>query len=266
MEERSIWTCSMLNPFPGMNPYLEHPELWHQVHNRLIVGIADAIANQIAPRYRVAIEQRIYQSFDDPQSLVGIADVGIKPDVWQADRIPEVFGSVSTLIKPERVQIPVPWEVKERYLEVREVATKELITVIEILSPANKRSGEGRSLYVAKRTKILSPLTHLIELDLLRSGKPMAMTGAGESHYRILVSRAGDRPHADLFRFDLQQAIPDFPVPLRPESTEAIVDLQSVLNEVYQRARFDLSIDYSEDPLPKLSENDLRWMREFISA
>jgi Protein of unknown function (DUF4058) len=39
----------MLNPFPGMNPYLEHPELWHQVHNRLIVGIADAIANQVAP-------------------------------------------------------------------------------------------------------------------------------------------------------------------------------------------------------------------------
>ena len=52
-----------------MNPYLEHPELWHQVHNRLIVGIADAIADQIAPQYRVSIEQRIYQSFDDPRSI-----------------------------------------------------------------------------------------------------------------------------------------------------------------------------------------------------
>ena len=66
MEVRS----SMLNPFPGMNPYLEHPELWHQVHNRLIVGIADAIADQIAPQYRVSVEQQIYQSFDDPRSIV----------------------------------------------------------------------------------------------------------------------------------------------------------------------------------------------------
>lgn len=73
----------MLNPFPGMNPYLEHPDLWHQVHNRLIVGIADAIADQIAPKYCVSIEQRMYQSFDDPHSMVGIADVAVKPDVFR---------------------------------------------------------------------------------------------------------------------------------------------------------------------------------------
>ncbi|QSJ17373.1 DUF4058 family protein [Nostoc sp. UHCC 0702] len=30
----------MVNPFPGINPYLEQPELWHQVHNPLIVAIA----------------------------------------------------------------------------------------------------------------------------------------------------------------------------------------------------------------------------------
>jgi hypothetical protein len=75
----------MANPFPGMNPYLEHPDLWHQVHNRLIVGLADAIAGQVAPDYFVSIEQRIYQSFADPQSLVGIADVGI-----QRDRDPQI--------------------------------------------------------------------------------------------------------------------------------------------------------------------------------
>ncbi len=258
----------MLNPFPGMNPYLENSELWHQVHNHLIAGIALTIANQIAPQYRVSIEQRFYQSFDDPQSLVGIADVGIKPDVTQDDRRLETkletSGAVSTLIKPQQVQIPIPWEVKEQYLEVREVATKELITVIEILSPANKRSGEGRSLYEAKRVKILTTLTNLIEIDLLRSGQPMAMMGAGKSDYRILVSRSADRPHADLFRFDLQQAIPDFPLPLRPESAEVMVDLQSVLNDVYQRGRLDLSIDYSQDPWPDLNADDLVWMRELL--
>jgi Protein of unknown function (DUF4058) len=254
----------MLNPFPGMNPYLEHPELWHQVHNRLMIGIADVIAAQVAPKYCVSIEQRTYQSFDDPRSIVGIADVAVKPDSWQTDRAIDREASVSILTRPERVQLPIPWEVKERYLEVREVATKELITVIEVLSPVNKRSGKGRSIYETKRTKILTSLTNLIEIDLLRSGQPMDMMGATESQYRILVSRSIDRPSADLFRFNLQDPIPDFPVPLRPESPDAIVDLQAILNETYQRGRLDLSIDYSQDLVPTLSEADRLWVLSTI--
>ena len=255
----------MLNPFPGMNPYLEQSELWHQVHNHLISGIAFAIADQIAPQYRVSIEQRIYQSFDDPRNVVGVADVAVKPDVLQAASAgPQ--GSVSTLTRPQQVQLPIPWEVKEQYLEVREVVTKELITVIEVLSPINKRSGKGRSLYETKRTRILTSMTNLIEIDLLRSGQPMAMTGATESHYRILVSRSIDRPSTDLFRFNLQDPIPDFPVPLRPETPDAIVDLSNILNEMYQRGRLDLSIDYSQDLIPALSKSDRIWALEIISV
>jgi hypothetical protein len=217
----------MLNPFPGMNPYLEHPELWHQVHNRLIVGIADAIAEQVAPEYFVSIEQRIYQ---------------------------------------------IIHTIKERYLEVREVATKELITVIEVLSLTNKRS-EGRSLYETKRIKILTSMTNLVEIDLLRwsptaqraSGKPMMVQGASPSQYRILVSRSSDRPNADLFAFDLQEEIPDFPVPLRGEMPEPIVGLQAILNETYRRGRLDLLVNYSIDPVPNLKEHDRLWMQEILA-
>jgi hypothetical protein len=88
----------------------------------------------------------------------------------------------------------------------------------------------------------------------------MAMMGATESQYRILVSRSLDRPSADLFRFNLQDPIPDFPVPLRPESLDAIVHLQEILNETYQRGRLDLSIDYSQDLVPTLSEDDRIWV------
>jgi hypothetical protein len=45
----------MHNPFPGMNPYLEQLVLWPQVHNRLIVALADVITPQVAPKYRVFI-------------------------------------------------------------------------------------------------------------------------------------------------------------------------------------------------------------------
>jgi hypothetical protein len=250
----------MRNPFPGMNPYLEHPALWHQGHNRLIVGIADAIADAIAPQYFVSIEQRIYQSFDDPQSLIGIADVGIKHDPWSVEPNEQNEGAVTTLTKPQRVQVEMPWEVKERYLEVREVATKELVTVIEVLSPTNKRTGEGRSLYEAKRIKILTSMTNLVEIDLLRSGNSMMVQGAPQSQYRILVSRASDRPNADLFAFDIQETIPHFPVPLRGETPEPIVNLQTILNETYRRGRLDLLIDYSGEPIPKLGKRDRQWV------
>lgn len=66
----------MRNPFPGMNPYLEQPELWHQVHNRLIVAIGDDLTPQVAPKYRVSIEERVYTSVENT-SLVGIAGVGL---------------------------------------------------------------------------------------------------------------------------------------------------------------------------------------------
>ncbi len=62
----------MHNPFPGMNPYLEQPELWHQVHNRLIVAIADDLTPQIVPKYRASIEERVYTSVDEWQFYVEI--------------------------------------------------------------------------------------------------------------------------------------------------------------------------------------------------
>ena len=45
----------MSSPFPGMNPYLEHSQLWSEVRSRLIVAIADAVAPHLRPKYRVAI-------------------------------------------------------------------------------------------------------------------------------------------------------------------------------------------------------------------
>jgi Protein of unknown function (DUF4058) len=64
------------NPFPGMNPYLEQPELWHQIHNRLIIAIADELTPQIVPKYRVSIEESLYTAVETPL-LVGIADISV---------------------------------------------------------------------------------------------------------------------------------------------------------------------------------------------
>ena len=51
--------AAMNTPFPGMDPWLEHPILWPDVHNRLIAALADVIAPLIAPRYFVRMERRV---------------------------------------------------------------------------------------------------------------------------------------------------------------------------------------------------------------
>ena len=52
----------MRPPFPGMDPWLEHPDLWLDLHNSLITSIRDAIVPKVAPNYYVGIEQRTYES------------------------------------------------------------------------------------------------------------------------------------------------------------------------------------------------------------
>jgi len=150
--------------------------------------------------------------------------------------------------------------VREAYLEIRDMASKEVVTVIEVLSPANKRPGKGREMYEEKRDQVFGSRSHLVEIDLLGSYEPLPVFGNDiEGNYRILVSRADCRPMADLYLFNLPDAIPAFPLPLRGGDAEPIVDLQGLLNEVYDRAGYDFTLDYTPDPVPPLSESDAVW-------
>ncbi len=255
----------MPSPFPGMNPYLENPELWAEVHSRLIIAIADAIAPQLRPKYRVAVEKRVYQMTDENTILVGIPDVSVSSSTKTRDDSSNI-AVASPPAKPVNVTLSMPEEVREGYLEVREVGTGEVVTVIEVLSPKNKRAGEGKNAYQKKRQKILASLSHLVEIDLLRSGKPMPILENEQikSTYRILLSRSEYRPQAELYPFELQEAIPSFPLPLRQGDREPIVNLQELINGVYERAGFDLAIDYTREPVPPLTETDATWVKELL--
>jgi hypothetical protein len=160
----------------------------------------------------------------------------------------------------------MPIEVKERYLEVREVGTHAVITVLEILSPKNKRSGEGRTAYEKKRLRILGSASHLVEIDLLRENPPMSMLGVEQStDYRIVVSRAESRPVADLYGFRLRDPIPDFSRPLRAEGEDIEVRLQQILFEVYERGGYAFRLDYRQ-PVPPLSPADQAWVDSILAA
>jgi hypothetical protein len=258
----------MPSPFPGMDPYLEQPIFWSSFHSRLIVAIADALAPQLRPKYYIEVETRSYSSHEEEDIFVGIPDaVVLSSSVPTQLSAPISSSSAATQVRPKRVTLPMPVEVTERYLEVRELGTDALVTVIELLSPKNKRKGEGREAYEAKRSRVLASLSHLIEIDLLRGSEPMQMKGnTGKTDYRILVSRSEQRPLADLYDFSLHDEIPSFPLPLKPEDDEPIAHLQEIFVGVYERAGYDLRLDYQENPPPPaLSESDLNWLEILLA-
>jgi Protein of unknown function (DUF4058) len=253
--------------FPGMNPYLEDPAIWVELHSWLIVQLARSLNPQLTPKYRAAVEKRVYTD----TVLVGIPDVS----VFSKSSTPaKVATATLVATTPQRVAVPMIEEVQESYLEIREIATGQVVTVIELLSPKNKRSGEGQNQYNAKRNRVLNSATNLIEIDLLRTGIAPLITETIASQYRVLISRSSMRPAADLYAFNLRDPIPVFPLPLLmgdspPETLrerEPLINLETLLDQVYEEAALDLAIDYTCPPKIKLQDEDWEWVRYLFAG
>jgi hypothetical protein len=255
----------MPSPFPGMDPYLEHPNAWPNVHHRLMTAIADDLAPQLLPKYQVLIEERLYQVEAQDSILVGVPDVLVQ----QLRPNSEASGVAvaSPAAEPLSVTLTIPETVRQGYLEVREIATGQVVTVIEVLSPVNKRAGKGRLDYENKRALILSSTSNFVEIDLLRQGQPMPVQeNLSRSLYRILVSATEKRPQAALYAFNLPDPIPNFPLPLRPEDSLPTLNLRLLLDGIYDRSGYGLVVDYAQPSIPPLSESDAAWAAAWLRS
>lgn len=254
----------MPSPFPGMDPFIESQE-WSDFHVRFISASSDALMPLIAPRYVARVERRVYlEHFAESEKTF------IRPDVAVLDRDvqpagPGTSSAVATL-DPVVVALPIPEEQKEAYLYIRERETMEVVTIIEVLSPGNKRlGGDGRREYLEKREEVLRSATHLVELDLLRGGERLpAKRPLPPADYYALVCRSNRRPNAEVYRWTLRQALPTIPIPLARGDEDVLLDLQGGLNTTYERAGYQYSIDYSAALDPPLDEADARWLRETV--
>lgn len=258
----------MPSPFPGMDPYLEGPFVWPDVHHRLVTAISDALAPQVAPAYYVAIEQRVTMLEVEQKPRVTRPDAAVIPT--GVPLVPSVSGVAVAEAPPVTaltVTLPHYEEVREGFLEIRDVQHHVVVTAIEVLSPTNKIHPEGRLEYEKKRRQVLGTVTSLIEIDFLRAGEPMAMEPRPASDYRILVRRGWEPPHALLFPFGIRQPILEVPVPLRWGEPAAALKLGELLPQVYDRARYDLRLDYHQPPPdPPLSPEDVAWVDELLQG
>ena len=251
------------NPFPGMNPYMEDPELWHGIHLGLIVGLARLLGTRLRPEYIVRVKDRVYVSEEsdcDGQRQCHIPDV-MAPDDGAAVPMSGAAAKSPQSSDAIAVQLPYGDVQRQRYLEIRRVSNRELVAVVELLTPSNK-IGVGRPAYIAKRTEVIQSMSHLVEIDLLRAGRPMPVIGdVPFCHYRILVNNTRRmEPVADLYPFNIQSDVPRFVMPLAEGSEGITIDLKPILDEVYRLGSYDLDIDYGEDPESPLSDADRAWL------
>jgi len=255
----------MPSPFPGMNPFLEQEDAWHDFHERFIPVVATILGGQLRPRYIVKIDEHIYvhELAAETRRSVGRADVSLGRSSHEVAHEPAPGAVTGLLEAPARVRLPAVDHERLSYVEIRDRRDRELVTVVELLSPSNKHAGPDREQYLAKRMELLNAPVHLVEIDLLRGGPPLPATGRPKCSYSVLVSRVERRLVAEFWPILLRERLPVIPVPVRLPDPDARLDLQAVLDRIYDDAGY---ADYIYDgaPRPRLSAKDADWARQFV--
>lgn len=246
-----------------MDPWLEDPARWPDVHTRLLVAVSDVLVPVLPERYAVRVEERVYVD-DEPEGAFR-ADVAVVTAPGAAPS-GEDAGQAGALAVPVVVPTVVDTTERERFLEVVLVGTDEVVTVVELLSPSNKRGpgAEGRRQYLRKRGEVLRSAAHLVELDLLRAGHRVPMRRPlPPAAYYVIVSHAARRPRSDVYPVGLRDRLPAFAFPLQGDETVPI-DLQAALDLAWDRARWGPQLDRRRPPVPPLDPEAAAWARGLL--
>jgi len=271
----------MSSPFPGMDPFLEAPDIWPDLH--------EALASEIRAELNLFLPQPYYARLEVRPEVGIIDDEGaprhIVPDVTVIRQASVSPPASDTATLPERrvalsesVELTVGLEsIRHQFVELRDASRgHKLITLLEIVSPSNKRSGIDRRSYLRKQREILESDASLIEIDLLRSGDRLLPSAEIDAYlaglepqpaYLVLVNRAWQRVGTamayQLFAVGVRHVLPCIPVPLREGEDDIKLDLQWVFNQAYDRGPYRRgAVDYSREPEPPLELDDAQWLHQ----
>jgi hypothetical protein len=271
--DRYEGALTMPSPFPGMDPYLEDPAGWRDVHHEFLSGIRKQLTPLLRPTYYARIEVREYVA--DPVEIderlgVRYPDVGVFAEPGSEGSAIDHPGAVALAeTRPVIVTTCLEEEIHESFLVVTDRATRQAVTVIEVLSPTNKLANSpGLESFAGKRSEIMRSPVHWVEIDLLRAGVSLPARGMiRKPHaYLVHVSPASMRPRGKLWPIRLDERLPVIPIPLKPEDADAPLDLQAVLEAAYDRAGYDYQIDYRAEPVPPLADDWAAWTDRLLRA
>jgi hypothetical protein len=214
-----------------MDPYLEEDGLWPAFHHQLVLCLYQLLLPGLVDRYRARVGQRHYTT---EQAL---------------------FTSV------------VREEHHEDYIEIRQRNDGRLVTLVELVSPANKVSSQGRDAYLEKRREGKNAGANLVELDLVLQGQPMleySRDGLPDWDYAVTVTRSTQPERYEIYTATLQKRLPRFRLPLAPDDRDTVLDLHTAFSRCYDQGGFAARIDYKRDPTTPLNSEDRQWLDEVL--
>ncbi|MDB5352633.1 MAG: hypothetical protein JWN86_3880 [Planctomycetota bacterium] len=266
----------MPSPFPGMDPYLEHPRWFPGLHDRLIVVLSEFLQAKLPAPYFAEIGRRLW---------VEVSRRAVEPDVQvrRANRPRDPVsggGGLATAMRPRSrpIVVSVPHdERRETFVEIRlrEDYGERVVAAIEVLSPGNKVPGEqGRELYLRKQRELIDSATHLIEIDLLRAGqhtiavpRDLVVESAGPFDYLVSIHRFDRLEDFEVYPILLDDRLPEVAFPLLPGDPDVLIDFQAVFDRCYDTGPYRSNVGYGEEPIiPPLSAEQAAWAAQVIGG
>src|SRR5262245_27293181 len=221
----------MPSPFPGMDPYLEDAQLWPAFQHQLVACLYQILLPGLVDRYRARVATRRYHT-----------------------EMP-LFTSV---IREEHA---------EEYVEVRQRGDSRLVTLLDVVSPTNKTTPQGRTAYLNTRQAAKTAGASLVEVDLVLQGQPTldyAREGLPDWDYAVTVTRANQPERYEIYTATLQKRLPKFRLPLSPDDRDTVLDLQAGFARCFDQGGYGQQIDYAAEPPVGLDDADRRWMHELL--
>jgi hypothetical protein len=256
----------MPSPFPGMDPFLEHPRYFPGLHSSLIFVIYETLQRALPEPYFAVLNERLW---------VETSERFIEPDVdlmrarGRARRNGGPRGNLALQTRSEPVHIVVAHdERRETYIEIRITGDEgeRVVTTIEVLSLSNKRAGEKRrERYLLKQGEVVSSNTNLVEIDLLRGGThttavPLALLKRKTESFDYHVCVYDHDMEYWVYPIRLEESLPEIAVPLLPETAAVPLDLQAVFERAYDAGPYKRRLKYEVSRLvPRLPAKQARW-------
>lgn len=250
----------MKNPFPGMNPFIEGYK-WSSFHVSMIVYMQEALIEQLPEGYFLEAETTLYVDDSDLEK-----SPTFRPDVSLLKDGEDSYsdgGQAATLTPPTNRRKKE--RIKVRSLQILNADNRELVTSIELLSPANKK-GDGLKQYRKKRQHMLDASVNLVEIDLLRGGY-RADTGATSSGPYLVQVFDGYQEEILEWSVGLFETLPTIPVPLRAEVKPLVLSLQTVFERTFTLSTLprSLSTNIADLRPPIEDEGDLKVLKSYLA-
>lgn len=261
----------MRSPFPGMDPYLE--ARWGDVHVRLCGSLSAALQPRLPRGLRARAEQDILlEGSDDEQSVLQRYETDIAVIEVQASPSRRPNGGTATVVAQALEVRVIPTEQRERWIEIIDTNSgNRVVTVIEILNPGNKASGQLNRRYRRKIQRYIDAGVNVVEIDLLRSSRERLQIKtddlplAHRAPYFTCIVRSVDHFLWFVYPMPLRAPLPTIPIPCRTTDEDVPLSLQPLIDQIYLEGGHD-DIDYRQPLREPLSADDAAWAMELVAA